>query len=88
MSAGSGRREDRAISGAAAGPSLAVDLNGVRFPTPVLAASGCFNSGREMGALVEHALCVIDRGEGGAEALAKGGIALGALFTRQELDHA
>ena len=30
------------------GPSLAVDLNGVAFPTPVLAASGCFGSGREM----------------------------------------
>lgn len=34
-------------------PSLAVDLNGVWFPTPVLAASGCFNSGREMAALVD-----------------------------------
>jgi dihydroorotate dehydrogenase (NAD+) catalytic subunit len=30
------------------GPALAVDLGGVTFPTPVLAASGCFNSGREM----------------------------------------
>jgi dihydroorotate dehydrogenase (NAD+) catalytic subunit len=30
------------------GPSLTVDLGGVEFPTPVLAASGCFNSGREM----------------------------------------
>jgi dihydroorotate dehydrogenase (NAD+) catalytic subunit len=34
-------------------PSLAVDLNGVRFPGPVLAASGCFNSGREMAELVD-----------------------------------
>lgn len=34
-------------------PELAVDLNGVRFPTPVLAASGCFNSGREMAELVD-----------------------------------
>ncbi|HXF57792.1 MAG TPA: dihydroorotate dehydrogenase [Actinomycetota bacterium] len=33
--------------------SLAVDLNGVRFPTPVLAASGTFNAGREMAQLVD-----------------------------------
>jgi dihydroorotate dehydrogenase (NAD+) catalytic subunit len=36
-----------------AGPSLAVDLNGVAFPTPVLAASGCFGSGREMAAAMD-----------------------------------
>jgi dihydroorotate dehydrogenase (NAD+) catalytic subunit len=35
------------------GPSLAVDLNGVAFPTPVLAASGCFNAGREMAEIVD-----------------------------------
>jgi dihydroorotate dehydrogenase (NAD+) catalytic subunit len=34
-------------------PSLSVDLNGVVFSTPVLAASGCFNSGREMAELVD-----------------------------------
>jgi dihydroorotate dehydrogenase (NAD+) catalytic subunit len=34
-------------------PTLEVDLNGVAFPTPVLAASGCFNSGREMSELVD-----------------------------------
>jgi dihydroorotate dehydrogenase (NAD+) catalytic subunit len=28
--------------------TLAVDLNGVRLPTPVLGASGCFGSGQEM----------------------------------------
>jgi dihydroorotate dehydrogenase (NAD+) catalytic subunit len=28
--------------------SLEVDLNGVRFPTPILGASGCFGSGVEM----------------------------------------
>jgi dihydroorotate dehydrogenase (NAD+) catalytic subunit len=28
--------------------SLAVDLNGIAFPTPVMAASGCFGSGIEM----------------------------------------
>src|SRR5207244_12342116 len=33
--------------------SLDVDLNGVRFPTPVVAASGCFNAGREMAELVD-----------------------------------
>src|SRR5439155_9963091 len=36
-----------------AGPSLAVDLRGVSFPTPFLAASGCFNSGKEMAELVD-----------------------------------
>ena len=35
------------------GPTLEVDLNGVVFPTPVLAASGCFNSGREMSEIVD-----------------------------------
>jgi dihydroorotate dehydrogenase (NAD+) catalytic subunit len=34
-------------------PTLGVDLNGLRFPTPVIAASGCFNSGREMAELVD-----------------------------------
>lgn len=34
-------------------PSLAVDLNGVVFPLPVLAASGCLGTGREGGGLVD-----------------------------------
>jgi dihydroorotate dehydrogenase (NAD+) catalytic subunit len=34
-------------------PSLYVDLNGVAFPTPALAASGCFNTGRELSELVD-----------------------------------
>jgi dihydroorotate dehydrogenase (NAD+) catalytic subunit len=38
---------DQIMPGVAA-PTLEVDLGGVRFPTPVLAASGCFNSGKEM----------------------------------------
>jgi dihydroorotate dehydrogenase (NAD+) catalytic subunit len=33
--------------------SLAVDLNGLTLPTPVLAASGTFNSGREMSELID-----------------------------------
>ena len=33
--------------------SVAVDLNGVSFPTPVLTASGTFGSGKEMAELVE-----------------------------------
>jgi dihydroorotate dehydrogenase (NAD+) catalytic subunit len=33
--------------------TLAVDLEGLQFPTPVLAASGCFNSGREMSRLLD-----------------------------------
>lgn len=43
---------------------------------------------RELGATIEHALCVIDRQEGGAEALARDGIALRALLTRADLDRA
>ncbi|MCW3814143.1 orotate phosphoribosyltransferase [Micromonospora sp. DR5-3] len=43
---------------------------------------------RELGATVAHALCVIDRGEGGAEALAAHGISLRALLTRADLDAA
>jgi dihydroorotate dehydrogenase (NAD+) catalytic subunit len=41
------------VEAAEAGPSLAVDLGGVAFPTPVLAASGCFNAGREMAEIVD-----------------------------------
>ncbi|MEJ7585498.1 MAG: orotate phosphoribosyltransferase [Acidimicrobiales bacterium] len=43
---------------------------------------------RQRGALVEHALCVIDREEGGAEALAEHRIELVALLTRDRLDRA
>ncbi|WP_329109130.1 orotate phosphoribosyltransferase [Micromonospora sp. NBC_01699] len=43
---------------------------------------------RELGARIEHALCVIDRQEGGAEALASDGIALRSLLTRADLDRA
>jgi orotate phosphoribosyltransferase len=40
---------------------------------------------RERGARVAEALCVVDRGEGGREALAADDIALQALFTGDEL---
>jgi orotate phosphoribosyltransferase len=40
---------------------------------------------RELGAVVEHALCVIDREAGGADALAAEGIVLRALFTMTQL---
>ena len=40
---------------------------------------------RKLGAHVDHALCVIDRQEGGAEALAAEGIMLRALLTRADL---
>lgn len=43
---------------------------------------------RELGAEVRDALCVIDRREGGALALAGEGISLRALLTREELDRA
>lgn len=43
---------------------------------------------RALGARVHHALCVIDRQEGGAQALSAEGIALRALLTRADLDAA
>jgi orotate phosphoribosyltransferase len=44
------------------------------------------NQLRDLGALIDHALCVIDRQEGGVEELASNGIALRALLTREDLD--
>ena len=41
---------------------------------------------RELGASIDHALCVIDRQEGGAAALAGGQIRLHALITREALE--
>ena len=41
---------------------------------------------RELGASIGHALCVIDRQEGGAAALAGGQIRLHALITREALE--
>ena len=43
---------------------------------------------RKLGAHVDHALCVIDREEGGAQALADAGITLRALLTRAALESA
>jgi orotate phosphoribosyltransferase len=43
---------------------------------------------RQLGATVEAALCVIDREEGGAAALAEHGIVLHTLLTRTQLDQA
>jgi orotate phosphoribosyltransferase len=43
---------------------------------------------RELGATIEHALCVIDRQEGGTEALEQDNITLFSLFTRADLDAA
>lgn len=43
---------------------------------------------RELDARVDYALCVIDRQEGGAEALAGDGIPLCALLTRRDLEDA
>jgi orotate phosphoribosyltransferase len=40
---------------------------------------------RKLGAHVDHALCVIDRQEGGSAALAADGITLRALLTREDL---
>ncbi len=43
------------------------------------------NDLRQRGAIVESALCVIDRQAGGPEALAAAGVRLDALFTMSEL---
>jgi orotate phosphoribosyltransferase len=43
---------------------------------------------RALGAHVDHAVCVIDRQEGGAEALAEAGITLRPLLTRAALEAA
>ena len=44
---------DRATRSAGSSVDLSVDLEGIRFPTPVLAASGCFGSGKEMAELID-----------------------------------
>lgn len=41
---------------------------------------------RDLGARIDHALCVIDRQEGGAEALAANGIRLLSLLNREDLE--
>ncbi|SPL88652.1 Orotate phosphoribosyltransferase [[Actinomadura] parvosata subsp. kistnae] len=41
---------------------------------------------RDLGARIDHALCVIDRQEGGAEALAAEGIRLLSLLKREDLE--
>lgn len=43
---------------------------------------------RNLGAHVDHAVCVIDRQEGGAQALAEAGITLRPLLTRAALEAA
>ena len=43
---------------------------------------------RERGAIVDSAVCVIDREAGGVDALAEHGVALAALFTMSELKRA
>jgi orotate phosphoribosyltransferase len=43
---------------------------------------------RELGAEISHAICVIDRQEGGADGLATVGIALHSLLRREDLDRA
>jgi orotate phosphoribosyltransferase len=43
---------------------------------------------RELGAKIDHAVCVIDREEGGREALAAAGLKLNAAFTRSDLETA
>jgi orotate phosphoribosyltransferase len=42
---------------------------------------------RGEGAIVEHALCVIDREGGGKDVVGAEGIELRALFTMRDLEH-
>ena len=49
------------------------------------AAAEAIEALREAGLTVRHAVCVVDREEGGAEALAKAGVRLCALFRATEL---
>ena len=46
------------------------------------------NELRALGAVIDSAVCVIDREAGGADALAQDGVALAALFTMEELKRA
>ncbi len=46
------------------------------------------NDLRERGAVIDSAVCVIDREAGGAEALAAAGVALAALYTMTDLERA
>jgi len=46
------------------------------------------NDLRERGAVVDSAVCVIDREAGGGEALAEAGVALAALYTMTDLERA
>ncbi|HZW27482.1 MAG TPA: orotate phosphoribosyltransferase [Trueperaceae bacterium] len=46
------------------------------------------NDLRERGAVVDSAVCVIDREAGGVEALAEAGVALAALYTMTDLERA
>lgn len=43
---------------------------------------------RELGAKIDHALCVIDRQEGGRKTLAEAGLELSTVFTRADLENA
>lgn len=52
------------------------------------AALQALHAAREAGLEVAHALCLLDRGEGGRAALRDAGVELHALLTRSELDQA
>jgi orotate phosphoribosyltransferase len=52
------------------------------------AAAEAIEALREAGLTVRHAVCVVDREEGGTEALAKAGVSLRALFRAGELAEA
>jgi orotate phosphoribosyltransferase len=69
-------------------------LKGIDTATPcvmvddVITTAGstlkAFAAMREAGFSVKHAVCILDRGEGGAAALAENGVELLAVFTAAE----
>jgi orotate phosphoribosyltransferase len=71
-----------------------VDVNGleVAIIEDVVTTGGAILAGvealRELGALVDTVVCVIDREQGAAETLRTAGLSLRRLFTASELRHA
>jgi hypothetical protein len=77
---------DAVIDGALAALAEPLHLGGVRPDDPAAAAARLLADLRPLGLTVRHAVCVVDREEGGAARLAAVGCTLTALFAMAELD--